>query len=144
MPPDNFRIRATVPRDAPGVITLLDILGAGDRDRRLAVFAELQGNPLYSAFIALDGEVPVGFVDLWELPDLLHEARLGYAVTMVVQRGRQGEGIGTALLEHVLRVARDKGLAEMHVSTGKDNARARKLAPSPVSMRRRHGTSKRG
>jgi ribosomal protein S18 acetylase RimI-like enzyme len=69
----------------------------------------------------------VGFVDLWILPDMLHEASLGYVATLVVETGRWGEGIGSALLERVLDEAREKGLAELHVATEKDNARARRL-----------------
>jgi len=127
MLPEGISIRGATADDTGSVLPLVNALGEGDEAKRSEIFRELLGNPLYNAYVAVDGDEVVGFVDLWELPDLVHEGRIGYVMTVVVGPGWWGKGIGGALLQQVLEVAAGKGLSEMHVSTEKDNVRAKKL-----------------
>jgi ribosomal protein S18 acetylase RimI-like enzyme len=123
----GLTIREPTMEDMEAALTLLEVLSQVDRERRREIFRELSASPHYSSFVAVEDGKVVGFVDLWEMPDLVHGAHLGYVMSLVVQAGRWGEGIGSALLERVLEVAREKGLAELHVATEKGNERARKL-----------------
>jgi predicted N-acetyltransferase YhbS len=94
--------------------------GRGDDDARLAFWrrqlrAECGRDRIAIAFVALDGETPVGHVSLVEHNMTSHPELSPWLAGTLVHPGRRGEGIGTALVEHAVTRAAGLGVATLYL-----------------------------
>jgi predicted N-acetyltransferase YhbS len=67
------------------------------------------------AFVALDGEEPVGHVSLVERNMTSHPELSPWLAGTLVHPSRRGEGIGTALVEHAVSRAAELGVATLYL-----------------------------
>jgi len=77
--------------------------------------------------VAEIGKEVVGFIDLWAFPDVSHGAYLAQIQNFVVTEKMRDKGIGTKLLEAIIKVFREKKYHELHVWAEKDNEAAIRL-----------------
>ncbi|HKI82977.1 MAG TPA: ribosomal protein S18-alanine N-acetyltransferase [Candidatus Krumholzibacteria bacterium] len=84
------------------------------------IAAELSGDPLRIALLALQEEIPVGYIFCWAVADELHVVNLG-----VIETQRR-KGHGQALLQAVLKHprAREASLVTLEVRVDNESARA--------------------
>jgi len=114
---------------------------AGDLDRLTALYAELADTPeepglpddaagrttlatvladpsRHLVVASVNGEV-VGTADLLIVENLTHGARpWGIVENVVVARAHRGTGIGSAVLEHLIGIARDAGCYKVQLLSG--------------------------
>ena len=67
------------------------------------------------AFVALDGEEPVGHVSLVEHNMTSHPELSPWLAGTLVHPARRGEGVGTALVEHAVSRAAELGVATLYL-----------------------------
>jgi ribosomal protein S18 acetylase RimI-like enzyme len=90
--------------------------------RRLAYLLEAE-----EAAILLGGEGPHGIAVLRFRPSLWTETLDAYLQELYVVPGRRGEGLGQALLEAALELARSSGAGFIELGTSVDDTAARAL-----------------
>jgi L-amino acid N-acyltransferase YncA len=78
----------------------------------------LLADPRVQAWVAVQGEVPVGFSRLDVGPDRVAE------LTLAVAANRRRQGVGTAVLQAVLAAAAHQRLRRIHAVVDRDNAAA--------------------
>jgi len=103
-----------------------ELLGSpvGDREE---MFVKALENKNYLCLVAeTNGEV-VGFIDMWAFPDASHGAYLAQIQNLIVTEKMRGKGIGTRLIEEIIRFFKKKKYHELHVWTEKENRSAVRL-----------------
>ena len=80
--------------------------------------------------VVLGGDGPDGLAVLRFRPAVLTEGLECYLEDLYVVPGRRGQGLGRAILEAALEVARREGAIEMHLGTSEDDVAARALYES--------------
>jgi GNAT superfamily N-acetyltransferase len=80
--------------------------------------------------VLLAGTGPHGVAVLRFRPSLWKEALQCYLEELYVVPERRGRGLGRALMEAAIDLARREGAADMHLGTGEDDAAARRLYES--------------
>ena len=80
--------------------------------------------------VVLGGDGPDGLAVLRFRPAVLTEGLECYLEDLYVVPGRRGHGLGRAILETALEVARREGAIEMHLGTSEDDVAARALYES--------------
>jgi ribosomal protein S18 acetylase RimI-like enzyme len=80
--------------------------------------------------VLLGGAGPDGLAVLRFRPALWSEALDCYLEELYVVPGRRGHGLGRALMEAAIDLARDRGAACMHLGTAEDDVAARALYES--------------
>jgi GNAT superfamily N-acetyltransferase len=120
-------VRRAVEADFDAVHRLLEQLMSGDRAHREAVWREALRRDDYAAWIAEAKGRPAGFLDLCLFLDVSHGGTIGLVNNLVVDAACRGEGVGRRLLEEAVRHSRGRGMVEVHVWTGRDNAPALRL-----------------
>ena len=103
-----------------------ELLGSpvGDREE---MFVKALENKNYLCLVAeTNGEV-VGFIDMWAFPDASHGAYLAQIQNLIVTEKMRGKGIGTRLIEEIIRFFKKKKYHELHVWTEKENRGAVQL-----------------
>jgi GNAT superfamily N-acetyltransferase len=80
--------------------------------------------------ILLAGAGPHGLAVLRFRPSLWKPALDGYLEELYVVPDRRGQGIGRALMDAAIDVARDEGAADMSLGTGENDVAARALYES--------------
>lgn len=78
----------------------------------------------------LGGEGPDGFAQVSFKPSVWSDDPVGYLEELYVIPDRRGKGIGRAIMEAVVALARERGAAGMEVITGEDDIEARALYES--------------
>jgi ribosomal-protein-alanine N-acetyltransferase len=73
-----------------------------------------------------NGEI-VGFIDLWTIHDFCHGGKLTYIQNLYVAPKYRRLGIGSGLLQKIVKRAEEKGALEIHVVTKFDNEPAIRL-----------------
>jgi ribosomal protein S18 acetylase RimI-like enzyme len=91
----------------------------GKRMRRLLARGEVT--------VVLAGEPPDGLALMRFRPSLWTESLDCYLEELYVVPDRRGQGIGRALMEAAMEVAREEGAAHMDLGTGEDDVAARAL-----------------
>jgi [ribosomal protein S18]-alanine N-acetyltransferase len=87
----------------------------------VASFRSMLAQPQVLASVAVRGDVVIGYSIAWQLAD---EAELA---NLAVAPGARGEGIGSALLDDLLRVIETRGGATVYLEVRESNAAARAL-----------------
>ena len=80
--------------------------------------------------VVLGGTGPDGLAVLRFRPAVLTERLECYLEDLYVAPARRGQGLGRALLESALDIARREGAVEMHLGTSEDDVAARALYES--------------
>jgi len=122
-------LRAASPADYDTVNHLMTELMEVEADRR-ASFAATLASSAHDLVLAEMGGAVVGLAHLMTYEDLSHGAPAGELLGLVVHDGYRGRGIGRALLGEVCRLARQRGVGELHINTELDNLPAQRLYKS--------------
>ena len=102
------------------------------REKRMEILRKALKKPDYELVVAeLDGEI-VGFIDQWIVHDFAHGAKLSYIQNLYVISQHRRKGVGSRLLEEIIRSAENKGVLEIHVVTEFENKAA-------IDLYRKHG-----
>lgn len=124
MPSQSLKFRPFDATDAPRLERWLRDAGMPLPDRlarHIWATRMAGGDPRIVAFAALAGRTPVGFVRLDLAPDRSGD------VTLIVDPRQRRRGIGSALVEHALMVARSRGLSRLVAAVRPENEAALRL-----------------
>lgn len=95
-------------------------------DRAEAVFKQINANPLHKIFVAVDkltSEV-IGSTTLLIEQKLIHNGgKAGHIEDVVTRKGFEGFGIGSALIDHALQVAKSVGCYKVVLDCSDTNIR---------------------
>jgi ribosomal protein S18 acetylase RimI-like enzyme len=119
--------------DAPGIT--IRLLAAGDEDvvRELATYdgpgdpEGLLADPRTLMLVAFEGGLPVGFLLAHELPRRHGDRSKLFVYEVDVAASQRRRGIGSALLERLAELARERGVRIGFVLTDEDNVPANAL-----------------
>ena len=123
-------VRAARPGDFAAVATLLAelgrpaVLGGPDEDRYRGRYVAWLADPDRYLFVAEDGDVVIGLVDMAIVPRLNFLAPQAWIPDLVVTRGARGRGAGAALLVRAEEAARERGAWAVRLESANWRARA--------------------
>lgn len=89
--------------------------------------------------VLLTGDPPVGFALFRLRPSLWAKASDAYLEELYVVPNRRGKGIGGALLDTAIDLARELGANHLELTTGEDDTEARALYESRMLTNREGG-----
>jgi GNAT superfamily N-acetyltransferase len=102
------------------VLGLLKQLGYAPDERAFdETFAQVVRHPEAAVFVATDGLHVVGYLALSQRPQIRLGGRIATIDELVVSEERRGEGIGSALLEAALALARGLGCRRVELTTAR-------------------------
>ena len=131
----NLKVRRADESDIPVLLMLAEEFMSEvevTREKRMEILRKALRKPDYELVVAeLRGET-VGFIDQWIIHDFAHGARLSYIQNLYITSTHRRKGIGSRLLEAIIRSAEKKGVLEIHVVTEFKNKAA-------LSLYRKHG-----
>jgi ribosomal protein S18 acetylase RimI-like enzyme len=131
---EEKRIRLAMPADAPVFGRLLHAFNAefGDPTPDAGTIAERAAPLIESGEITVlfAGEGPDGFAQLRFRPSLYTGALDAHLEELYVVPERRGHGLGRALLEAAMDLARERGAARIDLNTSVDDVAARALYES--------------
>jgi ribosomal protein S18 acetylase RimI-like enzyme len=131
-PADDLVVREAVSEDIEGIIRVFKTVYLQDESWARSALRRLLATSNYVMLVAELGGIVVGYADYYVLPSIWekwNEATINY---LFVHKDYQGKGIGSKLLEEVVKRADKVGIAELHVATEKGNERA-------ISLYTKHG-----
>jgi ribosomal protein S18 acetylase RimI-like enzyme len=128
----SYQVRDAEERDLEQLLGLYGELAEGDIARMPAgvevsrvVLAGIINDQSHHLCVAENGNEVVGSVELIVIEVLTHGAMPWAAVENVIVSGEiRGRGAGTALLEHLLNLARARGCYKVQLHSGKQRADA--------------------
>ena len=94
---------------------------------RCAMFGAVLAHPDHEVVVAEAEGAVVGMAHLLVYHDLAHGQASGQLLGLVVREDHRRQGVGRALLQEVMRLAKARGVGEFHISTEQDNATAQRL-----------------
>jgi len=128
-------IREASSKDVDSMIGVLKTIYLQDEEWARKALKKLLATENYVILVAeLDGAV-VGFIDYYILPSLWEKWYEATIPNLFVHKDYQGMGIGSKLLEEVIKRADDAGIVELFVGTEKENRRA-------IRLYKKHGFTK--
>ena len=122
-------LRMAALEDCPAIAELETELIGGEADRR-ASFDAVLASPDHDLVVAEANGVVVGMAHLMVYHDLSHGALAGELLGLVVREDLRRQGIGRQLLREVMRLAKQRGVGELHINTEQDNDAAKALYAS--------------
>lgn len=131
----NLEIRRADESDIPVLLVLAEEFMSEvevTREKRMEILQEALRDPDYELVIAELNRETVGFVDQWIIHDFAHGAKLSYIQNLYITSKHRRKGIGSRLLEEIIRSAEKKGVLEIHVVTEFENKPA-------INLYRKHG-----
>jgi len=126
-PADNLVVREAVNQDVESIIRVFKTTYLEDESWARSALRRLLATSNYVMLVAELGGIVVGYADYYVLPSIWekwNEATVNY---LFVHKDYQGKGIGSKLLEEVVKRADKVGIAEIHVATEKGNEQAIRL-----------------
>ena len=126
-------VREATDKDADGIIKVLMSTKLNEETwggNEIFVTENLQKRLSNKQFIVLVAEFNssiVGFVDCAVFPSFWECQKQGLIIDLFVHRAYQSKGVGSELLEALIKRANAESIAELHVSTEWKNAKARKV-----------------
>jgi GNAT superfamily N-acetyltransferase len=140
---ERTEIRRAGVDDAAGVARLLHDFNTeyDDPTPGVPALAERLGELLCTdeIVVLLAGEPPLGFALLRLRPSLWAKAADAYLEELYVIPGHRGKGIGGALLDTAIELARQMGANHFELTTGTDDTAARALYKSRKLTNREGG-----
>jgi len=97
-----------------------------EADRRMS-FEAVLASPDHDVLVAEVGGAVVGYAHLLVYHDLTHGALAGELLGLVVREDVRRQGIATTLMREIIRLARQRGIGELHINTELDNEIAKRL-----------------
>ena len=91
------------------------------------------------ATFLLPAEGPLGLAEIRYRPSLYLEGLDAYLEELYVVPAERGRGLGRALLEAAMQIARDEGAEHMDLGTSEDDTAARSLYESAGFINRENG-----
>jgi GNAT superfamily N-acetyltransferase len=140
-------IRAATEQDIPRILGLYQQLSFNPGDYKAApvtdcqrVFSDMAKVPGYSLLVAEENGEVVGTTVLAILPGIAHGTS-PFAVVeyMVVDEKQRSKGIGRALMEHCMKVAKEAGCYKIMLTSDKKRERAHKFYQSVGFEASAHG-----
>ena len=132
---NSLVIREASSKDADGMIGVLKTIYLQDEEWARKALKELLATENYVILVAeLDGAV-VGLIDYYILPSLWEKWYEATIPNLFVHKDYQAMGIGSKLLEEVIKRADKVGIMELFVGTEKKNRRA-------IRLYKKHGFTK--
>ncbi|UCC33454.1 MAG: GNAT family N-acetyltransferase [Candidatus Bathyarchaeota archaeon] len=130
----KLRVRQAKESDIPELLVLAEEFMPQEavREKRADALRQALKNPAYELLVAEIKEEPAGFIDQWIISDFIHGAKLSCIQNFYVASKHRMKGVGSKLLEEIIRRAETKGVLEIHVVTEFENERA-------IDLYRRHG-----
>jgi len=133
MDAERIVIREATTKDAEGIIDVLKQtrlskeIWKGDEKWTKEALQKTLTTKNYGLLVAEINQRIVGFVNYVIYPSFWECAWQGLVNDLFVHEAFQGKGVGGKLIEAVVQCADASGFNELHVSTGKENERARRL-----------------
>ena len=125
-------IREAANKDIESVIEVLKTIYLHDVAWAERAMKKLLATENYVILVAeLDDQI-VGFIDYYILPSIWEKWNEATINNLFIHKDYQGKGIGSRLLEEVIKRTDKVGIVELHVGTEKDNERA-------ISLYKKHG-----
>ena len=101
-------------------------------EKRMSTLRQALKSPDYKLLLAeLNGEI-VGFIDQWIIHDFTHGGKVSFIQNLYVTSKDRAKGIGSRLLQEIIKDAKGKEVREIHVVTGFENEPA-------INLYKRHG-----
>lgn len=114
--PEGITIRAARPEDLPSIYSLVKELAAFEREPDEPTVTpeqfQLDFKELYDSFVAVSGRDIVG-IALYFWGYSTWKGKMLYLDDLVVTPGRRHEGIGSALFNRVVALARSEGAGQL-------------------------------
>jgi len=127
-------IRKAANKDIEGVIEVLKTIYLQDIAWAKRAIKKLLATENYVILVAeLDDRI-MGFIDYYILPSIWEKWNEATINNLFIHKNYQGRGIGSRLLEEVIKRTDEIGIVELHVGTEKDNERAIQLQESRFSQ----------
>ncbi len=124
------KLRKAESGDCQAICKLAATLVAFDANRR-ACFETTLANPDHDVVVAeVDDTAVVGYAHLMVYSDLTHDALAGELLGLIVREDMRRQGIATALMREIIRLAKQRGIGEFHINTDVNNHAARALYAS--------------
>lgn len=131
----SFHVRQAEERDLERLLGLYGELAEGDAARAPAgadvsrdVFTTILSDRSRHLCVATDADAVVGAAELVVVPNLTHGARPWAVIeNVIVTEAIRGRGAGTALLEHLIDLARASGCYKVQLHSGKQRMGAHRL-----------------
>lgn len=121
--PRGIVLRRARPGDAPGVRALVEQLGYTPDARAFTeTFTQVARHPEAAVLVLAEGVRVVGYLAVSHRPQIRLGGRIAIIDELAVDAGCTGQGLGSALLEHALELARGLGCVRIEVSTSRARA----------------------
>jgi ribosomal protein S18 acetylase RimI-like enzyme len=130
---EEFIVRRATSKDAEGIVNVLKSAELGDEawngneqwvKKTLQKFLR---NEAYLVLVAEHDHKVVGFIDCLVFPSFWEGSSQGLINHLFMHADFQGKEIGARLVEAIVKRVDAEGIGEMHVSTGWNNTKARRL-----------------
>ena len=116
--PRGITLRRARPGDAPGVRVLVEHLGYQPDERAFTeTFNQVSRHPEAAVVVLAEGVRIVGYLAISHRPQVRLGGRLAVIDELVIDPGYCGRGLGSALLDHALELARGLACARIEVAT---------------------------
>lgn len=125
-------IREAVNKDIEGIIGVLKTIYLQDVAWAKRAMKKLLATENYVVLVAVLDDQIVGFIDYYILPSIWEKWNEATINNLFIHKDYQGKGIGSRLLEEVIKRTDEIGIVELHVETEKDNE-------SAISLYKKHG-----
>jgi len=131
----NLKIRRADERDLSVLLMLAEEFMPeleATREKRMEILRKALRNPDYELVVAELDDETAGFIDQWIIHDFAHGAKLSYIQNLYITSKHRRKGIGSKLLEEIIRSTENKGVLEIHIVTEFENKPA-------INLYRQHG-----
>ena len=119
-PPVGVQVRRGRPGDAGSVLALVRQLDYAPDERGFdETFAQVVRHPEAAVFVATEGLRVIGYLALSHRPQIHLGGRIAVIDELIVDVGRRGRGVGSALIDAALTHARGLGCRRVELSTSR-------------------------
>ncbi|WP_211471311.1 GNAT family N-acetyltransferase [Collimonas humicola] len=124
-PAQHLTVRQATPDDAETLVALLADMDEEpardttlDTDGARQIMGRMAAFPYFRAYLVFAGDVAVGTFSILVFCSLTHEGtRQAVLDAVVVSRACRGQGIGSAMLDHAVRIAGEAGCYKIALSS---------------------------
>jgi len=116
----SVRVREAIPADFERIIELFRQLWPGkelDHARLLAVFSHMKSSDIYTLLCAEEAGKVIGFCSTAILQNLWQEGPILYITTMIADERHRKQGIGTALINEINKIACERGCKRIELES---------------------------